>query len=81
MPPHSPKPEPRRAPRGYSDTDPARPPRRPPLRDLKPRARFSLAYYLALIGGMLALQWIFFSGIDAPEMPYSEFRAAVEAGR
>jgi len=67
--------------RGYSNTDPARRPRRPPLRDLQPRARFSLAYYLAILGGFLLLQSLFFSDVDAPEMPYSEFRAAVDADK
>jgi cell division protease FtsH len=73
--------EPPRERRGYSNTDPARSPRRPPLRDLQPRARFSLAYYLAILGGFLLLQTLFFSDVDAPEMPYSEFRTALEAGK
>jgi len=71
----------RRETRGYSTTDPARSPRRPPLGDLQPRARFSLAYYLAILGGFLLLQWLFFSGVDATEIPYSEFRAELDAGK
>jgi cell division protease FtsH len=67
--------------RGYSETDPARPPRKPPLGQIEPRARFSLAFYLVTIGGFLLLQWLLFSGVDAPEIPYSEFRASVESDR
>ncbi len=65
----------------HSKTDPARPGRKPPLGDMKPRARFSLAYYLAILALFLLLQSVFFSGTDAKEIPYNEFRAAVDAGR
>ncbi len=81
MPSDRPAPDPAREARGYSETDPARPARKPPLGDLRPRTRFSLTYYLLAIAGLLLLQWLFFSGVDAPEMPYSEFRGAVESGR
>ena len=66
--------------RGYSKTDPRRPARKPPLGDLQPRARFSLAYYAAMLGIVFLFQWFFFSGVDAPEISYSEFRAHVAAG-
>jgi cell division protease FtsH len=58
---------------GHSNTD-HRPPRRAPLGDLEPRARFSLVYYLALLAGFFLLQSIFFSGVDVPEMSYRDFR-------
>ena len=65
----------------HSRTDPARPGRKPPLGDLHPKARFSLAYYLAILAIFLLLQSVFFSGVDAKEIPYNEFRAAVDAGK
>ncbi len=79
--PASRKPDSPRQGRGYSNTDPARSARKPPLGNLQPRARFSLAYYVAMLGGIFLLQWLFFSGVDAREIPYSEFRAAVETDR
>ncbi len=81
MAPAPPAPESPREARGYSETTRDREPRRPPGRDLKPRTRFSLAYYLATLAAFLLLQWIFFSGVDAPEIPYSEFRSSVASGR
>jgi cell division protease FtsH len=48
---------------------------------MKPRARFSLAYYLAMLAAFLLLQWTFFSGVNAPEIPYSDFRTRVDQGR
>src|SRR5262245_11688206 len=73
--------DPAREARSYSETDPARPARKPPLGNLRPRARFSLTYYLLTLAGLLLPQLLFFSGVDAPEIPYSEFRAAVDEGR
>jgi len=67
--------------RGYSQTDPTRSQRKPPLGGLQPRARFSLAFYLATFGGFLLLQWLFFSGVNAPEIPYSQFRKDIESDR
>jgi cell division protease FtsH len=34
-----------------------------------------------MLGIFVFLQWFFFSGVDAPEISYSEFRANVAAGR
>jgi cell division protease FtsH len=67
--------------RGYSQMDPPGDRRKPPLGNLRPKMRFSLAYYLATLAAFLLLQWFFFSGVKAPEMPYSEFRTAVASGR
>jgi cell division protease FtsH len=66
---------------GHSQTDPARPPRKPPMGDLQPRMRFSLAFYFTVMASILLLQWVFFSGVDAPEKSYSEFRTAIEDNR
>ena len=46
--------------RGYSETDPGRPSQIPPLGNLRPRARFSIAYYLALFLGFWLMQLYFF---------------------
>jgi len=81
MSPTRPASEPAREARGYSDTEPARSPRKPPRRELEPRARFSIGFYLVTIGGILLLQWLFFSGVDAQEIPYSEFQTAVASDR
>jgi len=34
-----------------------------------------------MLAGFLLLQWLFFSGVEAGEIPYSEFRTEVESGR
>jgi cell division protease FtsH len=71
---------------GYSRTTPGRPAlptRKPPtsrLRDLKPRARFSLWYYLTLFGTVFLVQSVLFSGADVAELPYNEFRSRITAG-
>jgi len=67
--------------RGYSETAPPRKAPNVPLGGLPPRARFSLGFYLAAILGVLLLQWLLYSGVEAPEMSYSAFRDAVESGR
>jgi cell division protease FtsH len=66
---------------GYSKTDPGRPAKQRPLRELEPRMRFSIFFYLVTVGGILLLQWLFFSGVDAPEIPYSKFRDSVTSNQ
>ncbi len=63
---------------GYSNTD-RRPPGRAPLGDLRPRARFSAFYYVLILAGFFLLQWLFFSGVDVPEISYRDFRTRLEA--
>jgi len=63
---------------GYSRTQRDR---KPGLGELGPKARFSLWYYLSLLLGFLLLNALFLSGPDAREIPYSEFRQDVGAGR
>jgi len=43
--------------------------------------RFSLWYYLSLLLGFFLLQSLLFSGSSAREIPYSEFREDVRAGK
>ncbi len=40
---------------------------------MQPRAKFSLWYYLTVLGVILALDSIFFSGASVPQIAYSEF--------
>ena len=54
---------------------------RPPTGDLPRRARFSLLYYLILVGAFLLLQFLFFSGPGAQEWSYSAFVTAVKDER
>jgi cell division protease FtsH len=63
---------------GYSRTERGR---KPPLENLGPRTRFSLWYYLILFFGFFLLQSLLFSGTDAREISYSEFRQDVRAGK
>ncbi|NNL84134.1 MAG: ATP-dependent zinc metalloprotease FtsH [Myxococcales bacterium] len=61
----------------------------PPLRGsdapgrpgLPPGARASLWFYLALFGAMFLLHSTLFSGFDAREIPYSEFRRGIAEGQ
>ena len=41
---------------------------------MEKRAKFSLWYYIAFFAIILALEYMFFSGPSAKEIPYSEFR-------
>jgi len=68
----------REEPVGHSRTERNR---RRPLDDLGPRTRFSLWYYLSLLLGFFLLQSLLFSGTDAREIPYSEFRSDIQAGK
>jgi len=49
-------------------------------RDLNPRARFSLVYYLVAAAVIWLLDSMFFSGTDVPEWSYSQFIDAVQSG-
>ncbi len=63
---------------GYSRTEHGK--GKPPLHNLGPRVRFSIGYYLSLLLGFLLLQSLLFSGPDASEIPYSEFRKDLREG-
>ncbi len=69
---------------GRSRTEPPqREPSRPPAfgDGIPPQAQASLWFYLALFGGIFLLNSTLFSGFDAHELAYSEFRERVETDR
>ncbi|NLR92397.1 MULTISPECIES: ATP-dependent zinc metalloprotease FtsH [Flammeovirga] len=48
---------------------------------MKSTTKFSIWYFLSILGGMLFLETLFFSGPSVKEMSYNSFRDSLEAGR
>ncbi|MBB6460625.1 ATP-dependent zinc metalloprotease FtsH [Flammeovirga kamogawensis] len=48
---------------------------------MKNRAKFSIWYFLSILGGMLFLEALFFSGPNVKELSYNAFKDSIEVNR